>query len=99
MYTCSCNIIDTIVPLSSLGFSASTPITGAESLAYWCSSMPSLGGLRHLSGLCCGGHLCGLYSALSQDGKLVVEDIPQVVRGLCFGKVVGVISYLFGPEP
>ena len=32
------------VPLFPLGFSASNPITGAESLAYWCSSMPSLGG-------------------------------------------------------
>ena len=39
------------VPLSPLGFSASNPITGAESLAYWCSAMPSLGGVRHLSGL------------------------------------------------
>ena len=36
----------------------------------------------------------GLYSALSQDGKLVVEDIPLVVWGLCFGKVGGVISCL-----
>ena len=35
------------VPLSPLGFS----ITGAESLDYWCSFMPSLGGVRHLSGL------------------------------------------------
>ena len=25
------------VPLFPLGFSASNPITGAESLAYWCS--------------------------------------------------------------
>ena len=41
--------------------------------------------------------LCGLYSALSQDGKLVVEDIPLVVWRLCFGKVGGVISFLFGP--
>ena len=48
-------------------------------------------------GLCRGGDLCGLYSALSQDGKLVVEDIPLVVWGLCFGKVGGVISCLFGP--
>ena len=39
------------VPLSPLGFSASKPITGAESLAYWCSSMPSLGAVHHLSGL------------------------------------------------
>ena len=39
----------------------------------------------------------GLYSALSQDGKLVVEDIPLVVWGLCFGQVGGVISFLFGP--
>jgi hypothetical protein len=39
------------VPLSPLGFSASNPITGAETLAYWYSSMPSLGGVRHLSGL------------------------------------------------
>ena len=39
------------VPLSPLGFSASNPITGAESLAYWCSSKPSLGGVRYLSGL------------------------------------------------
>ena len=44
-----------------------------------------------------GGDLCGLYSALSQDGKLVVEDIPLVVWGLCFGKVGGVIPCLFGP--
>ena len=42
-----------------------------------------------------GEDLCGLY--LSQDGKLVVEDIPLVVWGLCFGKVGGVISFLFGP--
>ena len=35
----------------------------------------------------------GLYSALSQDGKLVVEAIPLVVWGLCFGKVGGVILY------
>ncbi|XP_055721765.1 ATP-dependent RNA helicase A protein-like [Salvelinus fontinalis] len=48
-------------------------------------------------GLCRGGDLCGLYSALSQDGKLVVEDFPLVVWGLCFGKVGGVISFLFGP--
>ena len=38
------------VPLSLLGFSASAAITGAELLAYYCSSMPSLGGVRHLSG-------------------------------------------------
>ena len=37
------------VPLSPLGFSTSNPNTGSESLAYWCSSMPSLGGVRHLS--------------------------------------------------
>ena len=44
------------VPLFPLGFSASNPITGAESLAYWGSLMPSLEGVRHLSGLihCCG---------------------------------------------
>ena len=41
--------------------------------------------------------LCGLYSALSQDGQLVGEDIPLVGWGLCFGKVGGVISFLFGP--
>ena len=35
------------VPLSPLGFSASNRITEAESLAYWCSSMPSLGGVCH----------------------------------------------------
>ena len=39
------------VPLSRLGFSASNPIKGAESLAYWRASMLSLGGVRHLSGL------------------------------------------------
>ena len=44
-----------------------------------------------------GGNLCGLYSALSRDGKLVVEDIPLVVSGLGFGKKGGVISFLFGP--
>ena len=56
-----------------------------------------LSGLAPPLGLCRGGDLCGLYSALSQDGKLVVEDIPLVVWGLCFGKVGGVISFLFGP--
>ena len=39
------------VPLFPLGFSASNPITGAESLAYWCSSMLSLGAVRRLSGV------------------------------------------------
>ena len=39
------------VPLSPLGFAASPPITGAEALAYWCSSMLALGGVRHLSGV------------------------------------------------
>ena len=39
------------VPLSPLGFSASNPIKGAESLAYWCSAMPCLEGVHHLSGL------------------------------------------------
>ena len=27
----------------------------------------------------------------------MVEDIPLVVWGLCFGKVGGVLSFLFGP--
>ena len=53
--------------------------------------MVSLSGLAPPLGLCHGGDICGLYSALSQDGKLVVEDIPLVVWGLCFGKVGGVI--------
>ncbi len=39
------------VPLFPLGFSASKPITGAESLAYWGSLRLSLEGVRHLSGL------------------------------------------------
>jgi hypothetical protein len=39
------------VSLSPLGFSASNPITEPESLVYWCSSMPPLGGVHHLSGL------------------------------------------------
>ena len=56
-----------------------------------------LSGLAPPHGLCRGGDLCGLYSTLSKDGKLVVEDIPLVVGGLCFGKVGGVISCLFGP--
>ena len=56
-----------------------------------------LSGLALPLGVCRGGDLCGLYSALSQDGKLVGEDIPLVVWGLCFGKVEGVISFLFGP--
>uniref|UniRef100_A0A674CYC4 Zinc finger protein 692-like n=1 Tax=Salmo trutta TaxID=8032 RepID=A0A674CYC4_SALTR len=34
-------------------------------------------------------NLCGLYSALSQDGKLVVEDIPLVVWGSALAKWVG----------
>ena len=59
--------------------------------------MVILSGLAPPLGLCHGGDLCGLYSALSQDGNLVVEDIPLVVCGLCFGKVGGVISFLFGP--
>ena len=59
--------------------------------------MVFLSGLVPPLGLCRGGDLCGLYSALSQDDKLVVEDIPLVVWGLCFGKVGGVISFLFGP--
>ena len=50
-----------------------------------------------LCGLCRGGDLCLLYSALSQDGKLVVEVIPLGGWGLCFGEVGGVISSLFGP--
>ena len=45
-------------------------------------------GLASPLGLCRGGDLCGPYSVLSQDGKLVVEDIPLVVWGL---------SFLFGP--
>ena len=32
------------VPLFPLGFSASNPVTGAESLACWGSLVPSLGG-------------------------------------------------------
>ena len=56
-----------------------------------------LSGLAPPLGLCRGGDLCELYSALSQDGKLVVEDIPLMVWGLCFVKVGGVISFLFVP--
>ena len=41
-------------------------------------------------GLCRGGDLCGVYAAVDHDGKLVVEDIPLVVWGLCFGKMGGV---------
>ena len=59
--------------------------------------MVILSGVAPPLGLCRGGDLCGLYLALSQDGKLVVEDIPLVVWGLCFGKVGGVMSFLFGP--
>jgi hypothetical protein len=55
-----------------------------------------LSGLVPPLGLCRGGDLCGLYSALSQGGKLVVEAIPPVVWGLYFGKVGGVIYCLFG---
>ena len=33
----------------------------------------------------------------SLDGQSGVEDIPLAVWGLCFGKVGGVISFLFGP--
>jgi hypothetical protein len=54
-----------------------------------------LSGLAPPLGLCRGVDLCGLFSALSQDGKLVVEAFPLVVWGLCF--VAGVISFLFGP--
>jgi hypothetical protein len=41
-----------------------------------------LSGLVPSLGLCCGGDLCGLYPALSQDDKLVVEGIPLVVWGI-----------------
>ena len=54
-------------------------------------------GWRPPLGLCRGGDLRGLYSPWAQDGKLGVEDIPLVVWGVCFGKVGGVISFLFGP--
>ena len=47
-----------------------------------------LSGLEPPFGLCRGRDLCGLYSALSQDGKLVVEAIPPVVWGLCLAKWV-----------
>ena len=43
-------------------------------------------------GLCRGGDLCGLYSP-----SHTTRDIPRVVWGLCFGKVGGVISFLFDP--
>ena len=56
-----------------------------------------LSGLAPHSDSCRGGELRGLYSALSHGSKLVVEDIPLLVWGLCFGKVGGVISFLFGP--
>ena len=54
-----------------------------------------LSGLAHPLGLCRGRDLCGLYSALAQDGKLVAEDLPLVVWGLGFGKLGWVISFLF----
>ena len=56
--------------------------------------MVILSGLAPPLGLCRGGDLCGLYSALTQEGKFEVEDIPLVVWGLCFGNVGGVISFL-----
>jgi hypothetical protein len=56
-----------------------------------------LSGLAPPSGSCRGGDLRGLYSALSQDSMLVVEDFPLVVWGLCFGKVGGGISCRVGP--
>ena len=59
--------------------------------------MVVLSGLAPPFGVGRGGDLCGLYSALSQDGKLVVEDIPLVVQRLCFGKAGGVTSCLVGP--
>ena len=51
-----------------------------------------LSGLAPPLGLCRGGDLCGLYSALSQDGKLVVEDIPLVVWGCALAKWVGLYA-------
>ena len=39
----------------------------------------------------------GYNSALSQGSRLVVCRYPSSVWGLCFGKVGGVISCLFGP--
>ena len=72
----------------------------AEHLPYQAVMQPVrmlFSGLAPPLGLCRGGDLCGLYSASFQDGTLVVGDIPLVVWGLCFGKVGGVISCLFGP--
>ena len=62
----------------------------------WVTDGIFLSGLAPPLGLRRGGELCGLYSALAEGGKLVVEDIPLVVWGLCFGKVGGVIFCLFG---
>ena len=56
-----------------------------------------LSGLAPPSGSCRGGDLRGLYLALSQGSKLVVEDIALVVWGLCFGNVGGVVSCMVGP--
>ena len=84
------------LPLTGLlGLSHAVPGGGAS--PEWVDSLmwSSCLGWRPPLGLCHGGDLCGLYSALSQDGKLVVEVIP--LWGLCFGKVGGVISCLFGP--
>ena len=56
-----------------------------------------LSGLAPPLGLCRGGDLCGLDSPSRDKAELVVADIPLVVGGRCFGKVGGVISFLFGP--
>ena len=58
--------------------------------------MVFLFGLAPPLGLCRGGDLCAIYSALCQEGKEGVEEIPLVVWGLCVGKEGGVISFLFG---
>ena len=94
------------VPLFPLGFSASNPITGAEGtgLLGLFHTVPGRGAspewVESLMSSSCLGWRPPLGCAVAEifvGYKLVVEDIPLVVWGLCFGKVGGVISFLFGP--
>ena len=56
-----------------------------------------LSGLAPSLGFVLWGRSLWAISALSQDIRFVVEDIPLVVWGLCFDKMGWVISCLFGP--
>ena len=54
-----------------------------------------LSGLALPLWLCRGGDLCGLYSALSQDVKLVVENVPLVVTLLVIYEHLNILAMFY----